>query len=59
MRKIHSCPADNGISIYSSEADEFCASQEIVAISNTLIKLYDKLKKYYDMQACDPSYNRL
>jgi hypothetical protein len=59
MRKIHSCPTDNGISIYSSEADEFYSSQEIAATSNTLIKLYDKLKKYYDMQACDPGYNRL
>ena len=56
MREIHAYLAKAGISIYASEAGEFCTSQEMAGISITLIRLDDEIKKYYDMAADSPGY---
>lgn len=58
MRGINFYLKEKGIPVYSAEIGEFCTSQEMAGISITLIKLDDEIKKYYDMSANSPGYNK-
>ena len=58
MKRIHKFLEEKGIHIHETELGEFCTAQEMGGISVTLMKLDEELKKYYDMHADSPGYQK-
>ncbi|WP_206514614.1 dihydroxyacetone kinase subunit DhaK [Brevibacillus marinus] len=55
-RRVSHVLADRGITVYDSDVNSFCTTQEMGGFSITLMKLDEELKKYYNYPAYSPFY---
>ena len=59
MRRMHAYLEEKGLVVHDTELGEFCTAQEMAGVSVTIMKLDDELKKYYDMPADSPGYQKI
>jgi phosphoenolpyruvate---glycerone phosphotransferase subunit DhaK len=57
-RKIRAMLEALGISVYATDIDEFCTSQEMKGLSVTLVKVDDELKRLFDAPCRSAFYVR-
>lgn len=55
-RKVKELLVNDGITVYDSDLNNYCTSQEMGGFSITLFKLDDELKKYYNAPCYSPYY---
>lgn len=55
-RKVKELLVNDGITVYDSDLNNYCTSQEMGGFSITLLKLDDELKKYYNAPCYSPYY---
>lgn len=57
-RRISHLLRENEISVYDTEIDSYCTTQEMGGVSITLMKMDDELKTYYNYPAYAPYYSK-
>jgi dihydroxyacetone kinase-like protein len=55
-RRVAQVLQEKGISVYDTDVNSLCTTQEMGGMSITLMKLDDELKHYYDQPAFSPYY---
>ncbi|MEW9670508.1 dihydroxyacetone kinase subunit DhaK [Ammoniphilus sp. 3BR4] len=55
-RKVAHILQDQGITIYNTQMNNYCTTQEMGGISITLMRLDEELKRYFDSPAYSPFY---
>lgn len=57
-RRVAQVLSERGIAVYDADVNSLCTTMEMGGFSITLVKLDDELKRYYDMPAYSPYYQK-